>query len=96
MKSITAPIAATLVLTALALVPSTSFAGHRCDRPRGVGEERACAKAAEGPEALRRFITRTRMIWGLSYADYAGDEVPPRVAAPHPDNGIRTASTTRR
>lgn len=95
MKSITAPIASTLVLTVLALVPSTSFADSRCDRPRGVGEERACAKAAEGPAALRRFITRTRMIWGLSYADYARDEAAPRAAAPHPDNGIRTASTTR-
>jgi hypothetical protein len=94
MKTFTAPIATTVVLGALALVPSTSFAANRCDHPRGVAEERACAKAAESPEALRRFITRTRMIWGLSYADYARDEPAPRAAAPHPDNGIRTASTT--
>ena len=95
MKSITAPIASTLVLTVLALVPSTSFADSRCDRPRGVGEERACAKAAEGPEALRRFITRTRMIWGLSYADYAGDEAARRREARHRASDDETASTTR-
>ncbi len=84
--------AAALVLSALALAPSTSFAEHRCDHPRGIGEARACAKAAESPEALRRFIERTRMIWGLAYADYADYAPSPRTAAPHPDNGIRTAS----
>ena len=97
MKSSVVPAAAALVLGALALAPSTSLAEHRCDHPRGIGEERACAKAAESPEALRRFITRTRMIWGLSYADFARDEPASlRAAAPHPDNGIRTASIERR
>ncbi|MGH3851532.1 MAG: hypothetical protein ACRDRT_17890, partial [Pseudonocardiaceae bacterium] len=32
-------------------------------------EKRACEKANEGPVALRRFIDRTRMIYGLVYAD---------------------------
>ena len=33
----------------------------------GVGERRAAEAAAQGPEALRRFIQRTRMIYGLDY-----------------------------
>ena len=95
MKSSIHPAAATLVLGALAFAPSTSFAAHVCDHPRGIAEERACAKAAEGPEALRRFVTRTRMIWGLSYADYAHYPRAKRVGVPHPDNGIHLASTKR-
>lgn len=33
---------------------------------------RAFEAAERGPDALRSFISRTRMIHGLNYADYAG------------------------
>ena len=58
-------------LAALSIVPVTAQAEDRCARPNGSVEERACAMAAAGPEALRRFIERTRGIYLLYYGDYA-------------------------
>jgi hypothetical protein len=61
-------------LIALALLVAPAYA-HRCDAPAPGGEARACAAAAQGADALRRFIERTRMIYGLYYFDvYRGDE----------------------
>ena len=37
----------------------------------GTPEMRARAAAAQGPEALRRFVWRTRMIYGLDIRDFA-------------------------
>jgi len=34
------------------------------------GEERAIEAAKKGPEELRRFIHRTRMIYGLQYEQF--------------------------
>ena len=33
-------------------------------------QERAAQAAQKGPEALRRFIERTRMIYALNFSDY--------------------------
>ena len=52
-----------------------------CNNPRGSVETRACAKAKEGPDALRRFIDRTRMIYALDYQDYAPKYNESQVAA---------------
>src|SRR5436190_11525869 len=56
----------------LAFAPFVSArAEYRCDVPRVGGEARACAAAAQGPTELRRFIERTRGIYGFYYWDYA-------------------------
>ena len=45
-------------------------------------DARVHAIAEQGPEALRRFISRTRMIYGLDFHDYAiADWYQPLVAA---------------
>lgn len=41
-----------------------------CSAPSGVVERRACEYARKGPEALRRFVERTRTIYGLYFWDY--------------------------
>lgn len=63
--------AAVSLLAATAWAPTVALAQHRCDDPKGMIETRACAKAAEGPDALRRFVSRTQGIWNLYYYDYA-------------------------
>jgi hypothetical protein len=50
-----------------------SAAKSKCDQPQGIGEQRACAEAARNFEALRSFVLRTRMIYGLYLLDF----VPP-------------------
>jgi len=49
----------------------------------GIADTRACRKAAEGPDALRNFVFRTRMIYGLNYFDYA----------PHDDQSAAGSAT---
>jgi hypothetical protein len=44
---------------------------HATMQPRSPGERGAMAAAAKGPDALRRYIQRTRMIYGLRYEDFA-------------------------
>jgi len=63
--------AAMSLLATLAFAPTAAHAKHRCDNPSGSADTRACQKAAEGPDALRSFVLRTRMIYGLYYFDYA-------------------------
>jgi len=64
-------VAAMSLLATVAFTPTAARAKHRCDNPGGIADTRACQKAAEGPDALRNFILRTRMIYGLYYFDYA-------------------------
>lgn len=59
------------LLATIVLAPTVSRAENRCDEPRSMIDQRACAKAAEGKDALRNFVSRTRMIWNLYYWDYA-------------------------
>lgn len=54
----------------LAAAPLVSQAAYRCDVPRVGPEARACAMARQGPDELRRFIERTRSIYGLYFYDY--------------------------
>jgi len=57
-------------LAVVAFAPMSAHADDRCASPKGSIEERACAMAAAGPDALRRFVERTRGIYGLYYFDY--------------------------
>jgi len=61
-----------VALTALA--STSSFAAPRCDSPSGLVDREACAAAAHGPDALRRFIARTSAMWNLWYFDYATED----------------------
>ncbi len=63
--------AAVASLAALSVLPLTAHAEYRCASPSGSIEQRACAMAAAGPDALRRFVERTRNIYLLYYYDYA-------------------------
>jgi len=58
-------------------------AANRCDRPQPGGETRACAAAQNGPDSLRRFVERTRMIYALNIADF-GSALPANVAVARP------------
>lgn len=70
------------VLSATTLPARAEF---KCDgRQLSRVDATACAHAKQGPDALRRFVTRTQKIYGLQMRDYArfvGDE--PK-AAPAP------------
>jgi hypothetical protein len=52
-----------IVATALACAP-VAFAGPSVSSPE---MKTALAKASESPEALRRYVHRTRAIYGLDY-----------------------------
>ena len=69
MKPAIAPLFASVALAGILCAPS-AFAAYRCDNPAGIADRRACAYAAQGPDALRRFIERTRAVYGLYYWDY--------------------------
>ena len=62
---------------AFALTPVASAAD--CAAPKGAGEVRACAAAAQGVTELRRFVARTQPIYLFSVAEFA-DAMPARVA----------------
>jgi hypothetical protein len=65
-------LAAGLVLSLGAALPACAAS---CANPNGAGVERACAKAAQGATALRRFVERTQAIYGLSFYDFRGEAV---------------------
>jgi len=79
------------ILALVATLASSSppaQAASRCDDPQTAVDRRACSFAAQGPDALRRFVERTRAIYALYYPDYArGDgAIPPApVASQRPD-----------
>lgn len=73
-------VAATGLLVAFSM-PTSASAQHRCDAPVTAIDQRACAQAAEGPDALRHFVNRTRMILGLDIYDYLREKEPVTVAA---------------
>ena len=70
-RSIRIPLIALAAAIALAttLVPPAHSAVN-CANPQGTGEARACEKAAQGANALRRFIERTQSIYQLSPRDF--------------------------
>lgn len=54
---------------------SSALAGPRCEAPPVTYVDRAaCEKARQGPEALRRYVERTRMLYQLYYWDYITPE----------------------
>ena len=63
-------------LVAASFASAGVLAQHKCDNPTIEIDRRACAKAAEGPDALRNFVTRTRMIWHLDMQDYVRPQEP--------------------
>jgi hypothetical protein len=64
------------LLATAAFAPTAVLAQSKCDNPSGMIDQRACAKAAEGADARRNFVSRTRMFWGLYYWDYARRDAP--------------------
>ena len=62
--------AVAVLLATGAFAPTSALAEYKCDNPTRMIDKRACEKAAEGPDALRHFISRTRMIWQLYIWDY--------------------------
>jgi len=63
--AISAPL---LAVAAVAAAPA--FAAYKCDGPTGLVDSKGCAAAAQGPDALRRFIQRTQAMWGTTFYDY--------------------------
>ena len=85
-------VAAVTLVAAFSSAGTPAIAAGKCDNPNGMTEQPACAKAAEGPDALRQFVTRTRAVYGLYYFDYARDDAPAVAAAtPH----VAAANKTR-
>ena len=62
---------------AMGFLSLPTHARNRCDSPTVGAEARACAASREGPEALRRFVARTRAVYGLNYWDFKPAEPPP-------------------
>lgn len=80
------------VLLAASLVSTAALAQTRCATPELPGERMACEKAKQGPDELRRFIERTRMIYLLQFSDYISDtDYAKRTAQQQP----QAADTTR-
>jgi len=57
--------AAAAVAAGITLVPVA-----QAQSTPNTGEQLAVQAAKKGPAELRRFIERTRMVYGLSYADF--------------------------
>jgi hypothetical protein len=64
----TLPLLAAAILAAAASMPARAV---DCTAPSGIDQVRGCAAAKQGPEALRHYVERTRMIHNLYYWDYA-------------------------
>lgn len=71
---LTPSLLASLLLAAVPSFVVPASAQTRCDAPRVPADRRACEAAREGPQALRRFIWRTRGIYGLYFGDYMTDD----------------------
>jgi len=61
-----------VALVATATAPVSAAA--RCDAPRALVDRKACEAAAQGPQALRRFIARAGAMWNIWYFDYRDNE----------------------
>jgi len=56
----------------MAIAPLVSAnAENRCDAEPVGPDAKACAAAAQSPTELRRYVERTRGVYGLYYWDYA-------------------------
>ena len=62
-----------MVFSGLSLLSITqpAHAEYKCDQKFLTQvDAKACAAAAEGADSLRRFVSRTKAIYGLQMADY--------------------------
>lgn len=91
-----ASLAFCLAIAGCSALPSTRpvATGYRCDNPQGSVDRRACEMAARGPDALRRFVERTRGIYELYYWDYI--QSPMRGAAAATSTRIAAGSSSAR
>jgi len=64
----------TALLVGAALFINVARAEYRCDPPPSGIDSRACEKAKQGPDALRQFIQRMRVIENLYFFDYVNEE----------------------
>jgi hypothetical protein len=62
-----------LLLPVLLLLGLEARAEYKCDDPSTSIHARACAKAAEGPAALRQFVQRMQVIENLDFYDYVNE-----------------------
>lgn len=62
-----------LLLPVLLLLALEARAQNRCDDPSTSIHRRACAKAVEGPAALRHFIQQMEVIENLDFNDYMNE-----------------------
>ena len=69
MTKITFRICRAALVTATLVTGSFAVAGPSPESPE---MQTAFAKAAQGPDELRRYVHRTRMIYALNYAEVAG------------------------
>lgn len=67
--TVTRQVAVAIVVAAF--VAGSAQAENRCKDPFSTLDQRVCALAKQGPDELRRFIDRTRSIYGLYFYDYA-------------------------
>lgn len=68
----------------MAIAPLVSAnAENRCDAEPVGPDAKACAAAAQSPTELRRYVERTRGVYGLYYWDYA-----------HPSTAAMTTKST--
>ena len=65
---------AALLLVGAALFVNVARAEYRCNRPPTRIDKEACEKAKEGPDALRQYIQRMRVIESLYFFDYVNEE----------------------
>lgn len=84
------------------LMAVTAEGRTKCDVPQSQVDRKACVAAAEGPDALRRFVDRTKAIYGLYFWDYLqeGDRFKPQansssVPASSPLPVVGTTATAR-
>jgi hypothetical protein len=94
------PLSAAALLAASALLfAAPADAAPRCDTPRHPVDLRACDIAQQGPDALRRFVARTQIIYGLYFWDYttpeAIDRQRTRLAQPAPGADALPVATAR-
>jgi len=61
------------LVPALALIATQAHAEFKCDAPGAHVDRVACEKAKEGPQALRRYIERIRVIESLEFSDYVSE-----------------------
>ena len=74
---------------------SSAHAGNRCDSEPVGPDAKACAAAAQSPTDLRRYVERTRGLYGLYYWDYAHPNKGAMAAKSGPTTSTIAASTAK-